>query len=69
MAVSPLALHLLLGCLIIPTVILLLALFLAWFRGQRDMTPLPPRVVSTVVLLCIFLSWLLTGLQILFNLF
>jgi hypothetical protein len=62
---GPKVLDFLVGFVLIPAGIFLLALLLLWYRDRRGMTPLPPRVVSALILLCTLISWLVTGTRLL----
>jgi hypothetical protein len=59
------AVNLLVGGVLIPALLFLLALFFLWYRDRRDWGPLSPRSVSLVIILCILASWMVTGFNIL----
>lgn len=57
---NQIALTILLGAVVAPIAVFVLALLLQEYRARKEMAPLPPRVVSTMVILCVILSFCVT---------
>lgn len=53
-------LTILLGVLVVPAALLGLAVLLQEYRARKGMAPLPPRVISAVLILCVILSFCVT---------
>ena len=62
---NPIVLNLLLGIVIIPVLLFLLAGSLSKLRAKRGLQPVPPNKISFFVILGGLASWIIAGINIL----